>query len=77
MSLGGSSQRSAALMIFTDIDPRKVTAEQFEATCEARWPGLSLFIQNRFTGSVYNEQQEGGGGGGGGGGQLSQRCPLL
>lgn len=52
-------------MIFTNIDPWKVTAEQFEATCEARWPGLSLFIQNRFTGLLYNKQQKGGGGGGG------------
>lgn len=47
---GGSTQHSAVLMLFTNIDPWKVTAEQFEATCEAWWPGLSLFIQNRFSG---------------------------
>lgn len=53
---GGSAHPSSVFMIFTRTEPWKVTAEQFETTCEARRPDLSLFIQNRFTGSLYDQR---------------------
>lgn len=54
------SSTSSVFMIFTRTEPWKVTAEQFETTCEARRPDLSLFIQNRFTGSLYDQRLGGG-----------------
>lgn len=39
-------------------------AERFQTTCEARRPDLSLFIQTRFNGSLYNQRLGMGEGGG-------------
>lgn len=51
-----SSSFLGVIIIFTYTEPWKVTAVHFETTCEAWWPILALFIQNRFTESLYNQR---------------------
>lgn len=54
-------------------NPERSQLSSLKLLCEARRPDLSLFIQNKFIRSLFNQRL----GGAGGGKQLWQRCSVL